>query len=143
MDSVVKHACRTLLKQGNAKAMNLFGFAAPNDIQITNLQIKNSSIAIGSDTHFSFIVTNPTNTYTKLRLEYGVYYMKSNGKQNRKVFKISEKEYKANSSETIRKKQYFKNLTTRKHYTGEHKLSIIINGVEKKIILFHLISSKK
>lgn len=143
VDSVVKHACRTLLKQGNAQAMNLFGFAAPDDIQITNLQIKNSSIAIGSDTHFSFIVTNPTNTYTKLRLEYGVYYMKSNGKQNRKVFKISEKEYKANSSETIRKKQYFKNLTTRKHYTGEHKLSIIINGVEKKIILFHLISSKK
>ena len=141
VDWIVKHACRTLLKKGNAQAMSLFGFAAPNDIQVSNLQIEDNTIAIGSETYFSFTITNSTNTSTKLRLEYGVYYMKSNGKQNRKVFKISEKKYNANSSETIRKKQHFKNLTTRKHYIGEHKLSIIINGVEKEIITFKLKSS--
>ena len=139
VDWVVKHACRTLLKQGNSQAMTLFGFATPNDIQITNLQIEDNSIKIGNHSYFSFTVTNSTNSSTKLRLEYGIYYMKSNGKQNRKVFKISEKEYKANASETIRKKQHFKNLTTRKHYTGEHKLSIIVNGVEKETIKFQLI----
>lgn len=112
VDWVVKHACRTLLKQGNSTAMSLFGFAAPSDIQITNLHIEDTSIKIGNHSHFSFIVTNSTNTTTKLRLEYGIYYMKSNGKQNRKVFKISEKEYKVNASETIRKKQHFRNLTT-------------------------------
>ena len=138
VDWVVKHACRTLLKQGNSQAMRLFGFAAPDNIQITNLQIENSLITIGEETHFSFTLTNSTKTTTKLRLEYGIYYMKSNGKQNRKVFKISEKEYKANANETIRKKQHFKNLTTRKHYEGEHKLSVIINGIEKEIVIFSL-----
>lgn len=138
-DWIVKHACRTLLKQGNSTAMRLFGFADPTAIKVSDLKIEVPKIKIGETTHFSCSVTNTTAEKTKLRLEYGIYYMKSNGKQNRKVFKISEKEYNANSTEDIRKKIHFKNLTTRKHYTGEHKLSLIVNGVEKELIIFHLV----
>ena len=119
--------------------MRLFGFADPTAIKVSDLKIEVPRIKIGETTHFSCSVTNTTTEKTKLRLEYGIYYMKSNGKQNRKVFKISEKEYNANSTEDIRKKIHFKNLTTRKHYTGEHKLSLIVNGVEKGLIVFHLV----
>ena len=32
---------------------------------------------------------------------------------------------------SISKKHAFKDLSTRKHYTGEHKLEIVVNGVVK------------
>ena len=93
--------------------------------------MKDASIKIGNSSFFQFDLQHNMPKEVKLRLEYGIYYMKSNGKQNRKVFKISEKEYEPNKVYTIQKQQHFKELTTRKHYVGAHRISIIVNGEEK------------
>jgi len=74
---------------------------------------------------------------TKVRLEYGMYFMKANGKLKRKVFKISEKSYQP-GSHTIIKKHKFIDLTTRKHYKGTHGISLIVNGDEKDKLTFML-----
>ena len=67
-----------------------------------------------------------------------LYYQKANGTLSKKVFKISEKTYAENSSNTINRKQSFKVITTRKFHVGEHQLSIIINGNELEKINFKL-----
>ncbi|MCB1176286.1 MAG: DNA alkylation repair protein, partial [Leptospiraceae bacterium] len=67
---------------------------------------------------------------TKMRLEYGIYYLKKNGKQNRKIFILSEKVFSPNQKILIKRKQSFKNMTTIVHYTGAHKISILVNGIE-------------
>lgn len=138
-DWIVKHACRTLLKKGDTRAMQLFDFADATEIKIENLQIEKTRIAIGEHTYFSFKIANNSATSTKLRLEFGIYYMKSNGKQNRKVFQIAEKTYDSQFAEEIRRKINFQNLTTRKHYAGEHKLVLIMNGVECDKVDFELL----
>ena len=43
---------------------------------------------------------------------------------------ISQNEIKT-TSKSFLKKQNFKNMTTRKNYTGKHYISILINGEEK------------
>ena len=42
---------------------------------------------------------------------------------------ISQNEIKS-IKKSFKKKQVFKDLTTRKHYLGEHFISIIVNGLE-------------
>ena len=64
--------------------------------------------------------------------------MRSNGQHSKKVFKISERQLKPNEKLDIRRKQSFKVITTRRFYLGPHKLSLIINGLEKKIEKFEL-----
>lgn len=64
--------------------------------------------------------------------------MKSNGKQNKKLFKIAENTYKPNTSYSFQRKQFFQNFTTRKHYAGEHALAIVVNGIEYELINFQL-----
>ena len=64
--------------------------------------------------------------------------MKSNGKHSKKVFKISESKFAPLEKKSITRKQRFKDFTTRKHYPGEHKIAIIINGIETKAISFYL-----
>ena len=61
-----------------------------------------------------------------------MYFKKKNGSLARKVFQISEKEYKGNSTATIEKRQSFKPITTRVYYPGTHEVSIIVNGVEER-----------
>ena len=75
----------------------------------------------------------------KLRVEYGVYYMKSNGKQSRKIFQLTENQFDSEKEYSIKRKQHFKNLTTRKHYIGKHRLALVVNGVEKAEVEFDLI----
>ncbi len=138
-DWLVKHASRTLLKQGNTEMMKLFGFGSLENIQIENLKILMPKIKIGDSLSFWFQLKNTGNSSSKIRLEYGLYYQKANGSLSRKVFTISEKEYVANSITIINRKQPFKVITTRKLYFGLHQLSLIINGKEFEKVDFELV----
>ncbi len=137
-DWLVKHACRTLLKQGNFETLRLFGFSEIDNIKILNFQTKTSIVEIGQQLEFSFTLVNTSNSKAKIRLEYGLYYLKANGTLSKKVFKISEKEYNENSKTDIVRRQSFKIITTRKFHIGLHQLSIIINGKEFDKIDFKL-----
>ena len=137
-DWIVKHGCRTLLKQGNLEVMSIFGFGSIEDIEISHFEILTPKIQIGDYVEFSFQLHNKSDKKRKVRLEYGVYYQKANGSLNRKVFKISEKEYEAHSTTTIEKRQSFKVITTRKFHLGLHQISLIVNGNEVEVLDFEL-----
>ncbi len=129
-DKLIKHACRTLLKQGIPEVMSIFGFGTIDKIETKNFQIATPNVSIGKFLEFSFKIKNTTSQPVKLRLEYGLYYQKANGTLSRKVFKISEKIYDGRSETTIIRKQPFKVITTRKFHPGQHQVSLIINGIE-------------
>ncbi|MEL7531361.1 MAG: DNA alkylation repair protein [Bacteroidota bacterium] len=139
-DWIVKHACRTLLKQGNPQALRLFGFGDPALVRVSDLRTTLSQVAIGEDLHFGFALQHQASSSLKLRVEYGIYYLKANGKQNRKVFMITENEYEPQKVYPFERKQSFRNMTTRKHYPGAHRLSIIVNGEEQLEVPFEVVS---
>jgi hypothetical protein len=62
------------------------------------------------------------------RLEYAVHYVKANGSRSVKVFQILERELQAGEKLALKRQQAFADLTTRKHYPGEHELAIHLNG---------------
>jgi len=136
-DALVKHACRTLLKQGEPQILKLFGFDSKH-IKLVDFQITTPNVSIGNKLEFSFSLANKASTSQMLRLEYGLYYKKNNGQHSRKVFKISEREIEANKTVEMTRKQSFKLITTRKFYPGRHRLSIIINGQETELKEFEL-----
>lgn len=137
-DWIVKHACRTLLKQAHSDALALFGLASAKSIEVKNFTVDNCAIALNDDLCFSFDLYHKEKGPLKLRVEYCIYYMKANGKQNKKIFKITENVYAPDTIYSFRRKQSFRDLTTRKHYAGEHRLSLIINGKEIAIKEFYL-----
>lgn len=138
-DWVIKHGCRTLLKQGNSEVMEIFGFGSINNISVKDFHISTPKVKIGEALEFNFKLLNNNKKKSKIRLEYGIYYQKANASLSKKVYKISEKEYKENSITEINRKQSFRVITTRKFYLGLHKLSIIINGNEFEKYDFELI----
>ncbi|QGY43404.1 DNA alkylation repair protein [Maribellus comscasis] len=129
-DWIIKHACRTLLKQGNNRAMLLFGFANPEQMQIKELQFSSLSPAIGDEISFSFNLNLKTKKKQKVRLEYIVHFVKKTGKTSPKVFQMKEV-LLAPGIHPIQKKHSFANMSTRKHFSGEHKFQLVVNGEVK------------
>jgi 3-methyladenine DNA glycosylase AlkC len=129
-DKLLKHACRTLLKQGNAEALGIFGFSKNSNASIQKFKIQNSKINIGDTLSFSFELTNESKKTQQLRLEYIVHFLKSNGKHSQKVFQLSSKHFPPGTI-AFKRTHRFKDFTTRKHYPGKHFLAIAVNGVEK------------
>ena len=127
LDWICKHGSRTLLKKGNIEILSFFNFDKSHHINLTNF-CYDKTILLNDDFNFSFEI-NSDETIGNIRIEYVIYYLKSNNIHNKKVFMISQNEIKSNKKR-FEKKQSFKNMTTRKHYFGRHFIAILINGVE-------------
>lgn len=138
-DWIIKHGSRTLLKKANEKVLSEFGWSTKINASVKKLNLEKNKLKIGSGTNFSFDLSHKEKKQSALRLEYALYYMKSNGKQNKKIFKISENKFEPNKIYTFKRKISFKDLTTRKHYPGEHKIAIVVNGSSMAEINFTLI----
>ena len=134
---IVKHGCRTLLKKGEPEILALFEFHESASINIKDFRQSATSVSIGDDIAFSFSIQ--AKEATKVRLEYGIDYVKANGKRNRKIFQISEISLKKNEKKSYVKNHSFADLSTRKHYPGIHSMTLIVNGVERKKLDFELV----
>lgn len=139
VDWIIKHGCRTLLKQGNTEVLGIFGLNAVENISIEDFQISTPKVKVGNSLEFSFKLVNSSDKKANIRLEYGIYYQKANGTLAKKVHKISEKEYTANSTTQITRRHSFKVVTTRKLHLGLHQVAVIINGNEFEKHDFELI----
>jgi 3-methyladenine DNA glycosylase AlkC len=130
-DAIIKHGCRTLLKQGNAEILKYFKLADDPALTISDLRVLTPKVKIGGHLELSFTVNNASRKAQTIRLEYALYYLMKNGQFSKKVFKISEKVYAAGNSTDVLKRHSFRIITTRQYYTGLHKVSVILNGQEK------------
>ncbi len=139
-DWIVKHGCRTLLRKGNRDVLGIFGFANPDYVNVADFALDTTSISIGENLAFSFKIE--AKKATKIRLEYGMDYVKANGKRNRKIFQISELSLKKSERKAYTKTHSFANLSTRKHYTGLHSVTLIVNGTEQGTLNFEVLAAK-
>lgn len=127
---IVKAGLRTLLKKGVPEALELFGLEKSEHIQVKNLTVT-KKVEIGEAITFSFHVTSIDKELRKLRLEYAIDFVKANGKHSTKSFKISETSISPGEEKVYTKTHSFRDLSTRKHYSGKHVLHIIVNGEDK------------
>jgi len=135
-DWIVKHACRTLLKQSNRDVLAIFGFDDADAVVTENFAIDSRSVSIGDNFNFSFAISAKADT--KMRLEYAIDFVKAKGKRSRKIFQISESMLSAGKSKIYTKNHSFADLSTRTHYAGVHSITLIVNGAERGTLDFEL-----
>jgi 3-methyladenine DNA glycosylase AlkC len=137
-EAIIKHGCRTLLKQGNSDILKFFGLTDNPKVELLNFKVETKAICVGENVEFSFSILNNDEKTQFIRLEYAIYYLRKNGQLSKKVFKISERLLNPSEIIKIRRRQSFKIITTRQFYIGQQKLSIIVNGKEREIDKFEI-----
>lgn len=124
---ITSHALRTLIKAGDRQALALLGYSGA-DVDIQNFVITPSRVAMGADLTFSFDLTSKSANSQALMIDYAVHFVRANGTQSPKVFKLRKLDLASKASISISKKHSFKAISTRRYYSGTHKIEIQVNG---------------
>ena len=127
-DQLVRHALRTVIKNGNADALALLGFA-PADLEITGPTLDVSELQIGEGIEFAASIRNAGDEPARVAIDYIVHHTKANGGQTGKTFKLTTRTIAAGESIAVRRRHSFRELTTRRYYPGPHAIELQINGV--------------
>ena len=137
-EKLLRHACRTLIKQGHACALAAFGIEAPQ-LQRVELAVDNAIVQFGEALVFNVELRSDSPKPQTLIIDYLLHFKKSNGKLAAKVFKGTKLELAAGERYTFKKKHAIKPITTRKYYAGEQGLSLRINGRDFGYVSFELV----
>ncbi|MEL6104882.1 MAG: DNA alkylation repair protein [Planctomycetota bacterium] len=134
---VVRHALRTLVKDGDPGALELVGFSAPRKIELT-LEVTPKRIAVGNDVTLSAELFNGSKRTQNLLLDFVVHYVRKSGQRTEKVFKWKSLELPAGESRSLQKKLPMRETTVRALYPGKHLVELQINGTRMASASFHL-----
>lgn len=138
-EKLLRHACRTLIKQGHSAALQAFGIAPPQLKQV-ELQLDYATVEFGGALSFSAELHSASDQAQTLILDYLLHFKKANGTLAAKVFKGTRVTLGEGERYTFRKKHAIKPITTRKYYAGEQGLSLRINGQDFGYVSFELLS---
>lgn len=133
-DWIVRHGCRTLIRAANSEALALFGYAeAINAESLTtcaSLSVTPSIQPIGGCCELHYKLCIREGEPVRIRLEYGIDFVKARGQISRKLFLLSDKTVSGGTILTGKRMHRWSDLTTRRHYPGEHRIVLILNGCE-------------
>ena len=135
---LISHAARTLVKQGNREMLAVLGYDSNVQITVSPIQLDPSTVKMGGDIHFSFVIKSKSTQAQQLVIDYIIHHLKANGKLAPKVFKLTKKNLEPGESVQIFKKHSFRPISTRKYYRGTHRLEIQVNGARLRSIDFEL-----
>jgi len=127
MDFIIRHALRTLLKQGNSDALAMLGYVHNPPIEVKKITLKSASVEVGEALEFEVEVTALDDAM--LMVDYIVHFQTKAGELSPKVHKLKKFELVKGETIVLKKKHPFRaNMTTRTLYAGEHLLEVQING---------------
>ncbi|MGF0238449.1 DNA alkylation repair protein [Rhodococcus sp. IEGM1300] len=125
---IAKQALRSLIKQGNRRALAIIGAGSKPEVRIIDIKVEPAVIALGQKITLSFTVQSTVEDSQRLVIDYAIDYVKANGSTSAKVFKLKALTLPGNAIEVVSRGQQIKELTTRRHYAGKHAVHVMVNG---------------
>ncbi|MEN5243469.1 DNA alkylation repair protein [Pseudomonas atacamensis] len=125
---IAKHALRSLIKQGDVRALTVIGAGAKAEVELLDVQVEPAVVRLGEAITLSFTVKSMVAHEQRLVIDYAIEYVKANGGVSRKVFKLKTLALAGFGTEVVRRNQVIKDFTTRKHFAGRHGVQVMVNG---------------
>ncbi|WP_274648841.1 hypothetical protein [Paenibacillus humicola] len=132
-DWIVRRGCRSLVKAADPAVLALFGYdgqAASGVVKQAALEARSGEAVIGgaSELAYRLKLDGRDEEPVRLRLELGVDYVKARDAVSQKRFLLTDKTAAPGSEIAGTKRLDWKDLSTRKHYPGLHRLHLLVNG---------------
>lgn len=132
-DWIIRHGCRGLLRLDVPEAYALFNYVNSTELahilENAHLEASANNIKIGDSVTLSWDVAIKEPVKGRIRFEYAIDFMKANGKSSRKKFLLLDRAFSEKETLTRHRMHHFADLSTRKHYPGDHTVSLLANGV--------------
>jgi 3-methyladenine DNA glycosylase AlkC len=136
---IVRHALRSLVKQGNRGALEVMGYASSPLLTIKDVLFTPTKVALGGKLRFSFELMSESDQDQRLLIDYAVHFVKANGKRAPKVFKLRELVLPTGGDIGLEGTISFAEMSTRKPRPGVHRIDLLVNGVSHDLGEFEVI----
>jgi len=125
---IIRHGCRSLIKLGESAVFSILGFTENPQFSLENFSIVKNQIKLGESLGFLLTIKSESAVGQHLMVDYKIHHVKANQTCSSKVFKLSTIRLETNDKINIKKNHPFKQISTRKYYSGRHSIELIING---------------
>ncbi len=125
---LVKHACRSLIKQGHKKTLAALGYRPPQ-VKLRELKVMTPRVIFGDALVFEAHLVSSAKQAQPLIIDYAIHHVKANGSTSPKMFKWKTLVLDENGSYAATRKHSIRKITTRVYYAGIHRVEILVNGV--------------
>ena len=133
-DWIVRQGCRTLIRKADPQTMALFGYAetvgTASLTTYASLSVEPPVLTMGGSCQLRYELCIQEGEPLHIRIEYGIDFVKSKGQTSRKIFLLSDKTVLGGARLSATRTHRWLDLTTRRHYPGEHRISLLVNGRE-------------
>lgn len=141
---IARHALRALVKQGHPGALALLGAGARPRLAIGGVRLSPTQVRLGGTLGFRFeIVSAAKRGHQALLVDYAVHYAKANGTTRPKVFRLGRVTLGPAERVRLGSTVSFKDLTTRRHYPGRHRIEVRINGIAYPLADFEVVACSR
>jgi len=132
---LIRHALRTQIKLWNQSALALLGYKKP-EIEFINFEVITKKVKLWESAIFNFEIFSKK--AQNIIINYHLYFVWANGKLSYKVFHVWKKNVNNWEKVEYEKKHPLREMTTKKLYSWEHFIEVVINGeiFEKKSFKF-------
>jgi len=134
---LIRHALRTLIKQGHPEALKALGYGPPQ-VALDHLKIETAKVAFGTPLTFHMSLSATGDQEQKLVIDYVIHHQKANGTTSPKMFKWKNINLKPPEALKATRNHPIRKITTRTYYPGPHHLEIFINGISYAYQTFEL-----
>lgn len=125
---IIRHALRTLIKQGEPRALALIGVGHGAAVTIGKFVVEPAVVRLGERIAISVDIASTAAENQPLIVDYRVHYARGGGKTAAKVFKWKSFDLAAGESAALRISQVIRDFSTRRHHPGQHGVELIVNG---------------
>jgi len=137
-EKLVRHACRSLIKQGHTATLEAFGLNPP-EIRVEGPQVLTSEVAYGDAVGFNIELVSTSSKTQDLVIDYLIHFKKANGTLAPKVFKWTKLTLAPGERLTLSRSHAIRPITTRVYYGGTQAISLRINGKDFGFSEFELV----
>ncbi|MFA6116996.1 MAG: DNA alkylation repair protein [Sphingomonas sp.] len=137
---IIRHALRTLIKQGDPRALALIGVGHGAAVEVSGFSVVPRTVRLGDAITIAADVRSTAAEAQRLVVDYRLHYARAGGKSAAKVFKLRTFDLGPGETVALAIRQTIKDFSTRRHHPGTHDVELIVNGQTMARAAFELLA---
>lgn len=125
--ALLRHASRTLIKQGHARVLGAWGLGAAWNGALA-FRLSPAQLPLGGSLRLDVALHSQAPGPQTLEIDYAVHHVKADGRSSPKVFKGWRLALGPGESTERSKSHPVRPITTRRYFPGWHRVVLLVNG---------------
>jgi len=141
---LIRHALRTLVKRGDPHALTVLGYGERAKVALVGASVVPTRAPIGGAVAIAFELASEARRVQRVLVDLRVTYAGARaGAERTKVFKLDAGELGPGETMALGKRLSLRQMSTRTHHPGVHRVEALVNGVAYEVGVFEVVEAAR